>query len=65
MNEYSMQSIRFPASLKRLLKVRSLMHHRSFNAEVIHLLETALAETERLDGEIARVLRERQIKAGG
>lgn len=64
MDDYTTHSIRFPSKLRKLLKVRAVMHRRSFNAEVVSLLENSLMETERRDAEVARILNERAIRSG-
>jgi plasmid stability protein len=50
------RSIRFDADLWTHLQQRALLHHRSFNAEVIYLLRRALKETEYYDREALRIV---------
>jgi plasmid stability protein len=55
-------SIRIEEDLFRILKLRSITHHRSFNQEVIFLLRSALETSEYYDREALRALQEKQTR---
>lgn len=64
--DYITQSIRFPDDLYHTVKSRSGVLQRSFNQEVIHLIELGLAqggeEELRLLSALKRVLSEQTVK---